>query len=149
MRFKFVCFVTAVAILSGCATPSASSTADGSKEASSPPDEAVVDLADCTSKPVPTRQPAPFYPRNLRNEGVTGIVFVQLIVGMDGRVSSARAVRANREEFARAAEQAVVKWLFKPGTVDGKRVAVRMEVPVGFGMSTEVPNPIGTNILNN
>lgn len=77
-------------------------------------------------------QPAPDYPYDLRNEGASGSVTVEFVVGTDGRVVTADAVRWTRREFVDPALRAVMRWRFEPGMLDGRKVRFRMAVPIEF-----------------
>lgn len=77
-------------------------------------------------------QPSPNYPDQLRIQGVDGSVTVEFVVGTDGRVVRAEAVRWSRREFVEPAVRAVWRWRFEPGTQDGRKVSFRMAVPIEF-----------------
>jgi len=77
-------------------------------------------------------QPAPQYPPELRSASVEGSVVVDFVVGMDGRVVRAEAVRWTHRGFVDPAVKAVLRWRFEPGTVDGRKVSFRMTVPIEF-----------------
>jgi TonB family protein len=77
-------------------------------------------------------RPAPAYPAEMRRDGITGDVTIEFIVGTDGSVISAEAVRWSRREFVEPAETAVRKWRFEPGTVNGRKVRFRMAIPIEF-----------------
>ncbi len=77
-------------------------------------------------------QPSPNYPEMLRREGVNGSVTVEFVVGTDGRVVQAEAVKWSRREFVEPAVRAVWRWRFEPGTQHGRKVSFRMAVPMEF-----------------
>lgn len=77
-------------------------------------------------------RPAPAYPAAMRRDGVTGDVTIEFVVGIDGSVVSAEAVRWSRREFVEPAETAVRRWRFEPGTVNGRKVKFRMAIPIEF-----------------
>lgn len=63
----------------------------------------------------------PQYPRNAARDGIEGWVDVEITVGTDGNVKSARAVNAKpRGVFEAAAIGAALKSRFRPKMVDGK-----------------------------
>jgi len=80
-------------------------------------------------------QTAPRYPSALRNDGIDGEAVVEFVVGTDGRVLSAEAVRWTHREFASAAVDAVLRWKFEPGTINGRKVRFRMAIPVQFSVA--------------
>ncbi len=73
------------------------------------------------------------YPQTAKEENIQGKVFVQFVVKKDGSVADVKVLegidKACDEEAVR-----VVKGLkqFKPGTKDGKTVAVQMVLPIVF-----------------
>lgn len=77
----------------------------------------------------------PRYPDALRRAGREATVVVTFVVGEDGRVMDARADEQAPREFAEAAEQAVRRWRFEPGTRLGAPVSFRMSVPLVFSIS--------------
>jgi protein TonB len=82
-------------------------------------------------------QPAPDYPLALRQAGIEGSVTVEFDVDVAGRVVSARALRSTAREFEDAAVRAVLKWRFEPGRRNGRAVAFRMVVPIGFSLAAD------------
>ncbi|MDA7916625.1 energy transducer TonB [bacterium] len=77
----------------------------------------------------------PRYPHDMRRSGIDGEVMVKLVVGPDGRVRAAEAVKYSHRPFAEAATAAVKKWRFQPGKRQGRRVAFRVTVPVLFSVT--------------
>jgi TonB family protein len=77
-------------------------------------------------------RPAPIYPADMRRDGITGDVTIEFVVGTDGSVLSAEAVRWSRREFVEPALSAVRRWHFEPGTVNGRKVRFRMAIPIEF-----------------
>jgi protein TonB len=87
---------------------------------------------DLDRAPRTIAQPSPDYPYALKHDGVDGSVTVEFIVGTDGRVISAEAVKWTRREFVDSAVKAVLRWRFEPGTMNGRKVRFRMAVPIEF-----------------
>ncbi|MBT5901694.1 MAG: energy transducer TonB [Opitutaceae bacterium] len=87
------------------------------------------------STPRAISQIAPRYPHDMRRSGIDGRVMVRMVVGPDGRVRSAEALKFSHRPFADAATKAVKKWKFEPGKRQGRRVAFRLTVPVLFTVS--------------
>ena len=79
------------------------------------------------------------YPEQLRHDGEEGYVLLAAVVGTDGAVEAGSVTvdSATHPDF----EAAAVAWLehatFSPGTVDGKPVRVRIQLPVAFKLSTD------------
>ena len=87
--------------------------------------------------PRPVRQDQPVYPPALRAKGVTGTVTVEFVVGTDGRVASAKAIKSTNADLARAAEEAALKWEFEPGEKDGQKVATQMRLDLQFDLAAD------------
>jgi protein TonB len=76
---------------------------------------------------------APDYPTWAQDKGVQGTVFVQALVGRDGRVRDVRVVSSipMLDDYAIAA---VKQWRFRPAMTGGVPVAVWVGVPVKFSL---------------
>jgi protein TonB len=74
----------------------------------------------------------PIYPDGPRRAGLDGSVTVEFVVGTDGRVLQAEAVKWSHREFVESAVRAVREWRFEPGTQGGRKVRFRMAVPIEF-----------------
>jgi RNA polymerase sigma factor (sigma-70 family) len=77
----------------------------------------------------------PTYPPEMQAGGIPGKVVVSLVVGADGEVHDARAVKSTRPEFEAAAEEAVLRWTFEPGVKGLRAVNTRLEQPIVFALS--------------
>jgi protein TonB len=75
---------------------------------------------------------APSYPAEARADGVEGDVHLELVVGDDGAVDSARVVRGVGHGLEQAALTAVRQFRFAPATKDGHAVHVRMAWSMQF-----------------
>lgn len=79
--------------------------------------------------------PAPRYPAQAERRGLGGVVRVRADVGMDGVPTSVTVVEGSgTRELDRAALDAVRRWRFRPGQVDGKPVPGSVVVPIEFSM---------------
>jgi TonB family protein len=78
------------------------------------------------------------YPEEARKQGLTGTVSIRLVVGTDGRVTSATVVKGAGHGFDESALEAARKLRFAPGTRDGTPVAVQIDYEVHFEL-TDVP----------
>lgn len=85
--------------------------------------------------PVVTRQGAPVYPIEMRRAGLNGEVLVEFTVNLQGVVQNAFPVRATNAAFIAPSIQAVSGWLFRAGTLDGKPVSFRMQVPIIYQLN--------------
>lgn len=76
------------------------------------------------------------FPLTLKNEGVTGVVYMQLNIGADGVIYNADIAVNPRLEFAKEAMR-VMKlmpaWI--PGKQKGKTVKVVMNIPIRFNLN--------------
>ena len=89
-------------------------------------------VVDLDRVPHAMAQSAPDYPYSMRQAGITGSVTVEFVVGTDGSVLNAEAVRWTHREFVDPAVRAVLRWKFEPGTINGRKVRFRMAVPIEF-----------------
>lgn len=85
--------------------------------------------------PSVTRQGAPTYPFELRRAGISGEVLVEFFVNAEGRVQNAFAKTATHDGFVAPSIQAVSGWLFRAGTIDGRPVSFRMQVPIIYQLN--------------
>lgn len=81
--------------------------------------------------PVPIDQPQPRYPANARDAGLTGAVVVEILVGVDGRVTQAKVVRGG-PPFERATLEAVRRWRYAPVIHQGRPIVWKSSVTVRF-----------------
>lgn len=78
----------------------------------------------------------PVYPIAMRAAGREGVVPIEAIIGVDGRVTSARVTTAQvHPDFAIAAVDAVRQWRFSPTLLNGKAVEVVMTVTIDFTLA--------------
>jgi periplasmic protein TonB len=82
-------------------------------------------------------QQPPLYPRELRAAGIQGEVRIEMIVGADGSVTDAVALKATDIRFANAAIACVRKWKFQPAKSGGEPVASRLQVPIVFALDNQ------------
>jgi protein TonB len=81
--------------------------------------------------PVPIDQPQPRYPATARDAGLTGAVVVEILVGVDGRVTQAKVVRGG-PPFERATLEAVRRWRYAPVIHQGRPIVWKSTVTVRF-----------------
>jgi protein TonB len=83
--------------------------------------------------PVPISSPPPRYPSRAMRRNETGMVRVQVEVGVDGTpLSVSIAASSQSRDLDRAALDAVRKWRFRPAQRDGQAVAGTVVVPIEF-----------------
>lgn len=77
-------------------------------------------------------QPDPHYPDSLRMIRFSGYAIVECIIGIDGMPRLIEVKKTNHPLFGQSAVQAVQKWRFKPGTLDGRPVETILQLKVDF-----------------
>ena len=79
----------------------------------------------------------PAYPPGMIRAGIEGSVTIRVLVGVDGRVTSVEAVRADQDDFLAATRtQALKRWRFTPATRDGVAYESWQQLTVRFQMPT-------------
>lgn len=84
--------------------------------------------------PVVLSEVKPDYTPEAKKQGIQGIVELSVVVGDDGTVGEVKVTRSLDDKYG-LDEQAVIamkKWRFRPGTKDGKPVAVQVTVEMSF-----------------
>ena len=78
--------------------------------------------------------PAPPYPPQAVREGLTGIVELEILVGIDGRPIEVTIVRSSGHRVLDQAARRVVlaQWTFRPAMHDGRAVQAIGRVPIEF-----------------
>lgn len=92
----------------------------------------VFDVSDLDLPPVPIHRVSPRYPQELYDSDTEGQVFVEFKVDKTGRVLGVKILEETHELFGKAVVEAVMRWKFLPGTVDGTEVHFRVHLPVTF-----------------
>jgi protein TonB len=82
--------------------------------------------------PVPIHTVEPEYSDEARKAHAMGVVLVAIEVGPDGKPSNIRITRSFGMGLDEKAIEAVKQWRFRPGTKDGKPVAVAAQIEVAF-----------------
>ncbi|HEY7333792.1 MAG TPA: TonB family protein [Bryobacteraceae bacterium] len=82
--------------------------------------------------PVPIYNPPPEYTDEARNARWQGSVKLSLVVDETGRPTDVRVTKQVGMGLEQKAMEAVWKWRFKPGTIDGKPAPVAATVEVNF-----------------
>ena len=96
-----------------------------------------VDITKLDKKPVATNRAAPVYPFEAKRLGYSGTVVLRFIVDSRGDVSDVEVVGSDHGELNRAAVDAMLRWRFRPGMKNGRRVSTRMEMPMVFSLKSE------------
>lgn len=82
--------------------------------------------------PQPMRTPPPAYPDEMKTQGVSGMVVLDIVIDDQGKVNQAEVVKSTGDAFNSPSLDAVKKWVFKPGKKDGSNVWVRLRLPMKF-----------------
>jgi TonB family protein len=83
--------------------------------------------------PEALREVEPIYPTMPQELGISGLVLVHMLVGRDGRVVNAVVdEQKNDPMFNDASLIAARKWVFRPGSTNGRAVAVWVTVPFKY-----------------
>jgi TonB family protein len=77
------------------------------------------------------------YPTLALKDSIEGKVFVKVLVGEQGDVKKAVAIKGNREDFVNAAVEASKGWKFKPAMIKGKSVATWVVIPFDFKLAKD------------
>jgi TonB family protein len=91
---------------------------------------------DAPLKPVSQR--APVFPST--TTAASGSATIEIIIDKEGRACLPRVLKASEPVFGYAAAQAVTDWRFEKPLSQGKRVLVRVAVPVRFGQEQTPPD---------
>ena len=77
---------------------------------------------------------APVYPPEAKQNGIQGIVRLEVIIGKDGHVAELRAL-GGPAELIMSAVDAVKQWVYRPTLLNGEPVAVQTTVDVNYTLS--------------
>jgi protein TonB len=89
---------------------------------------------DGVSLPVPVTRVIPQYTPEARDARIEGTVVLDCVVLADGTVGDVSVARSLDSVLGldQQAVNASKQWTFKPGTKDGKPVAVRVQIEINF-----------------
>ena len=84
--------------------------------------------------PVVTKQVKAVYTQEAMDAHIEGTVGLEVVVLADGAVGDVKVARSLDPTYGldQEAVKAMKQWQFKPGTKDGKAVAVQVEVEIRF-----------------
>lgn len=89
--------------------------------------------------PRPTVRVPPVYPLPMLFDGSTGEVDIKFTVDANGDVVDATVVKSSDPAFDDSALAAVRNWKFTPGKKAGQPVNTRMQLPIVFSVSNDLP----------
>ena len=80
------------------------------------------------------REVKPDYTSEAKQQGIQGTVELSVVVNDDGTVGEVKVTKSldDKYDLDQQAVIAMKKWLFKPGTKDGKPVAVQVTLEMSF-----------------
>ena len=99
--------------------------------------DTVVEFVNCQNPPTIVSTPRLIYPEMARILGVEGKVFVRVLIDEDGIPVKAEIVKRipfNCSVFDYEAERIAMESTYTPGVLNGRKVRVRMTIPVRFTM---------------
>jgi protein TonB len=82
--------------------------------------------------PLLVSEAKPMYPEEARREGREGMVWVKVLIGADGVVEEAKAVRSTDSVFEESAVSAAAMLRFEPAKLRGEPTKSRILVPIQF-----------------
>jgi protein TonB len=91
-------------------------------------------------QPTQVRRVSPVYPPEATAAGVQGVVILEAVIDVDGRVTEARVLRSI-PLLDQAAVDAVRQWEYTPTLLNGVPVPVIMTVTVQFTLTPPPPPP--------
>jgi TonB family protein len=74
----------------------------------------------------------PAYPASAKQMHISGTVTFDAVIGKDGHVESLKPKNAPNPILLKAAQEAVVTWLYRPFQIDGLPFDVQTEITVNF-----------------
>jgi len=94
----------------------------------------VYQLGSGVTTPVPIFQPTPQYTSDAMRARVQGVAVVSCVVRPDGTVADVEIVRSLDSSFGLDEEaiKAAKRWRFRPGTLRGEAVSVRVVIEMSF-----------------
>jgi len=85
------------------------------------------------ARPLYKQNTSPKYPVRARRMGYEGLVMLKVLVGENGRVDDLEVLESSGYSILdKAAIASVKKWIFEPGTEDGKKKKMWVKIPIRF-----------------
>lgn len=106
----------------------------GSREATDAVEEEIIEFWAVQEPPRLVREVFPAYPEVARKAGLEGTVFLQFVVGVDGKVRAVSVLKGP-EIFRSAAVAAVQQFVFAPALQNDNPAQVRMTRPIRFRLA--------------
>jgi len=96
------------------------------------PEAVVWPVCDNLKLPVPVSTPDPYYPDVELHKQVQGVVGLQVVIDVQGRVRDMVVIRSVTLRFNEESQAAVSKWRFKPAMCGSTPVPYEMVIEVSF-----------------
>lgn len=78
-------------------------------------------------------QTRPVYPEDLQQQGITGTVIIRAVVSKEGQILNPRVINTEvHPGLAKAALDAVSKWLYEPSKLNGQPIEVLTTIQISF-----------------
>lgn len=88
--------------------------------------EAVIfEEGETDEDPVPLHVSPVAYPNRAKELGIQGILLIEIVIGLDGKVESVEILKSPHPSFSSEARKTVKKWRFKPAKNKGVPVRIR------------------------
>jgi len=97
-----------------------------------PKDEGPLRVGGDVKAPIATNRAKPDYTDAARKAHISGVVVVEAIVNKQGEVEQVKVLKGLPMGLSEQAVEAVKKWRFKPGTLNGEPVDVIFSLTVNF-----------------
>ncbi len=94
--------------------------------------EAVLQPGGDVRPPLLLQRVEPEYPETERKSRKEGIVILEAIITSDGTVDEVRVLKSADAILDEAAKRAVLRWRYRPATLNGRAVRVYLTVTVSF-----------------
>lgn len=98
-------------------------------------EEEALKVGGDVKEPVQISRIQPAYPEEARKNGLQGIVKLSAVIDTKGTVAKVEPIESPDPTLAAAAVDAVRQWTYKPATLKGKPVKVRMTITVAFKLA--------------
>jgi protein TonB len=100
-----------------------------------PKTEAPLRVGGDVKAPVVINRVEPVYPEVARKARISGIVIVECIIDKQGNVTNVQVLKPLPFGLDQAAVDAVRRWKFRPGTLNGQPVDVIFNLTVNFKLN--------------
>jgi len=101
----------------------------------------------CATPPRPVSTPDPEYSKEARDAHYQGTCVLWLIIGTDGKPRDIRVVRGLEYGLNEKAIDAVQQWKFEPAMMEGKPIAVQVNVEVSFRLWAVAVSPTSAQVI--